>query len=70
MNNYEFMLCALRCASVRAKLLENEINSIGVALKGKMISPQVALDWATDIGARDLIGFIPEASPELKVVSQ
>ena len=55
-----FFLSALRSASLRAKMFEVEINSIGIALKAEMISVTTALQWIKDIGALGLIGYIPE----------
>lgn len=56
----EFMLSTLRVASFRAKMMEAEINSIGVALKGGMISPAQAVKWIKDVGLLDWVGVIPE----------
>ena len=56
----EFMLSTLRVASFRAKMMEAEINSIGVALKGGMISPVQAVKWIKDVGLLDWVGVIPE----------
>ena len=55
----EFLLSSLRAASLRAKLFEVEVNSIGFALKNGMISIPQALSWAKDIGALESLGFIP-----------
>jgi hypothetical protein len=54
----EFVLASLRCTSLRVKLIENEITTIGVALKGGLISPDAALEWAEEV-APGCIGFIP-----------
>ncbi len=62
----EFVLSSLRAASLRAKLLETEINSIGVALKGGIINSYTAMQWVKDAGALDLIGHIlPEETSEI-----
>ena len=57
----EFLLSALRAASLRAKMYEIEINSIGIALKAEMVSVSDALIWIKDIGALELVGLIPNA---------
>ena len=63
----EFVLSALRAACLRAKLFEIDVNSIGVALKGGMISVHEALEWAKDIGALESMGVIPaEISNRIK----
>lgn len=56
----DFLLAALRCGSLRAKMYENEINSIGVALKSDLIEVGTALVWLNDIGAMALVGYIPD----------
>jgi hypothetical protein len=47
----EYLLVAIRCARLRTQLLQNEIDQIGVALKARMVSPDVALCWLSEIGA-------------------
>ena len=62
----EFILAALRGASLRAKLLETEINSIGVALKGDIIDGYTAMQWVKDIGALEFMSHIlPEETAEI-----
>lgn len=56
----DFLLSALRAASLRAKMYEVEINSIGIALKGGMITVDQAVKWVKDIGAMELVGTIPD----------
>jgi hypothetical protein len=60
-SRHEYLLNAIRCASLRAKLLEIEINSVGVALKGNAISDEVAIEWLKDIGAISLCTYMPDA---------
>jgi hypothetical protein len=57
----DFMLSALRTASLRAKMMEVEINTVGIALKGNMISVGESVQWLRDIGALDFVGTIPDA---------
>jgi hypothetical protein len=57
----DFLLAALRAASLRAKMMEGEISSVGIALKGNMVTVGQAVKWLKDIGALDFIGMIPEA---------
>ena len=59
----EFMLAALRTASLRAKLYETEINSVGVALKGGLIDSYTAMQWIKDIGAIEFMGHFPPEEP-------
>jgi hypothetical protein len=56
----EFLLSALRAASLRAKLFDVELTSIGIALRENMVTPEQALKWIKDIGAMESIGMIPD----------
>jgi hypothetical protein len=56
----DFVLAALRCTSLRVKLIDNEITAIGTALRAGFISPDTALAWAEET-APGCVGFIPEA---------
>jgi hypothetical protein len=47
----EFLLAALRCGRLRALLLANEIDALGVALKSEMVPLSTAFEWLSDIGA-------------------
>jgi hypothetical protein len=57
----DFVLASLRCTCLRIKLIENEITAIGMALKGGLISPDLALEWAGEM-APGCIGFIPNTA--------
>jgi hypothetical protein len=57
----EFLLTALRAASVRAKLMDADITTIGVALKGNLIGCDTAVAWIRDSGLLGMVGAIPEA---------
>jgi hypothetical protein len=57
----DFVLASLRCTCFRIKLIENEITAIGTALKGGLISPDLALEWAEEM-APGCIGFIPNTA--------
>jgi hypothetical protein len=48
---YELVLVALRCARVRFQLMALECDEVGLALKYKMVSPEVAVGWLDEIGA-------------------
>jgi hypothetical protein len=50
----DFFLAALRCSYLRVKLIENEIASVGVALKDDLISPDAAVLWTDEIGLEEL----------------
>jgi hypothetical protein len=57
----DFVLASLRCTCLRIKLIENEITAIGTALRGGLISPDLALEWAEEM-APGCIGFIPNTA--------
>ena len=50
-----FVLAQLECAGLRSRLMTCEIDSIAVALNGNLITTDVAIAWANEIGALDPI---------------
>ena len=56
-----FLLAALRAASARCKMLDLDITTIGVALKGDLIGADTAVAWIRDSNLLWLVGAIPEA---------
>jgi hypothetical protein len=52
----EQLLAALRCASLRIKLLGCEVDEVGVSLKHGVITAAGALAWLRQI---DGLGFLP-----------
>ena len=55
----EFMLAALRVASARVKVMDNEINAVGIALRDNMICAEMAVKWVHDLGLMFLIEPVP-----------
>lgn len=51
----DYLLAELRCASLRARLLEADIDAVGQALKGRLITPEQALQHLEDIGIQRLV---------------
>ena len=45
------LTAALRCARTRIQLLLLECDEVGLALKYRMVSPEVAVGWMDEIGA-------------------
>jgi len=41
----DFMLAGLRAATLKAKLMENELTAIGVSLKHGRITPEGVMEW-------------------------
>ena len=60
MNRVDYLLAELRCASLRARLWQADIDAVGLALKGGLIEPEQALellndcDWLQLIEPRDI----------------
>jgi hypothetical protein len=55
----EYLMQVLRAATARAKLISNQLNTIGVALRQKAVTVEDALQWAHDEGIIDLLQFGP-----------
>jgi hypothetical protein len=60
-----FALAAIRSSCLRIKLIENELHSVGVALKSGFITPEDALDWAEEV-APGCVGYVPPAMARAK----
>jgi hypothetical protein len=56
-NNY--VLQELRCAALRARLWQSDIEAVGLALKAGLIDPKQAIDMLSDCDALHLIE-VPE----------
>ena len=56
----EWLLAKLRSASLQAKMMDAELTSIGVALKGGMISAESAVSWIREQGLLWFITPMPE----------
>ena len=59
----EYLLAELRCAALRARLLQADVEAVGLALKGGLISPDQALELLADVDALRIIGTPPESTP-------
>jgi hypothetical protein len=46
----EYLIASLRCAKLRISLLGNELDTIGVALKYQVITPDAAIAAINDLG--------------------
>ena len=49
----EFLLVCLRAASLRARLIATELDSVGVALRHNFVSHDGALKWLHDLNLLD-----------------
>jgi hypothetical protein len=59
----DLMLSALRVASAQARLVANQIDTIGASLRQKAITCKSALEWAEQEGILHWVKFGPEARP-------
>ena len=55
-NHVPYLLAELRCASLRVQLLQADIDAVGLALKGGLITPDQALELLHDCDALRLVG--------------
>lgn len=56
----DYLLAELRCAALRARLWQSDIEAIGLALKAGLISPEKAIELVDESGALHLLGTIRE----------
>jgi hypothetical protein len=54
-----YVLAVLRCAQLRARLAQLDIETAGIALRADMISPEAALDWLYQGEALDYLDEPP-----------
>jgi hypothetical protein len=55
----EYLLAVLRAATARSKLISNQLDTIGIALRQRAVSVADAMVWAKDDGILDLLDFGP-----------
>jgi len=55
MPDAEYLLSALRAATLRARLAQVELETIGIAVRGKMLSPADAVAWLESLDAIDYL---------------
>jgi hypothetical protein len=53
----EYVLAEFRCAAIKARLAEFEIQSVGLALKYRLISPEQAVTLFWDSEAIRFLGL-------------
>jgi hypothetical protein len=58
----EFLIASIRTAVLRAKLNANELMTVGIALKNKIITAQDAVAWLADLGLIECV--IPDKATE------
>jgi hypothetical protein len=57
----QYLLQELRCASLRARLWQADIDAVGLALKGGLVTPEQALELLADCDCLHLIA--PQPAP-------
>lgn len=55
----QYLLAELRCASLRLQLEQSDIDAIGLALKGGLITPDQAVALLHDCEVLRLVGSEP-----------
>jgi hypothetical protein len=55
----EYLMQVLRAATARAKLVSNQLDTIGVALRQRAVTVEDAMRWAAEEGILDLLVFGP-----------
>ena len=55
MSRIEYLLAELRCASLRARLQQVDIDAVGMALKAGLVEPDQALELLADCDCLQLI---------------
>jgi hypothetical protein len=53
----DYLLAEFRCAVLRAKLWQHDIEAVGIALRGQLITPEQALELLQDCDALHLVGI-------------
>jgi len=57
MTRREYLLAELRCASLRARLRQADIDAVGMALGAGLIEPEQALELLDDCDCLTLVGI-------------
>jgi hypothetical protein len=55
-DHFDYLLAELRCAVLRARLVQADLEAIGIALKVGLISPEQALEHLDDCDLLRLVG--------------
>jgi len=55
MSRIEYLLAELRCASLRARLQQADIDAVAMALKAGLVEPDQALELLADCDCLQLI---------------
>jgi hypothetical protein len=58
-----YLLAELRCAAIRARLQQHDIEAVGLALKSGLIDPEQPLGLLADCDCLCLVGVREELAP-------
>jgi hypothetical protein len=59
-NYLDYLLAELRCAVLRARLAQSDLEAIGIALKSSLISPEQALALCDEADCLRFVGTAPD----------
>ena len=62
LNYTEYLLAEMRCAALRARIVAHDIDAIGVALKGGLVTADQAVDLLTECDAIRLVMPTPPSA--------
>jgi hypothetical protein len=60
MSRVDYLVAELRCAALRARLWQADIEAVGMALKAGLVEPEQALELLADCDALHLVGIVRE----------
>jgi hypothetical protein len=60
MNFCDYLLAELRCAALRARMLQADLEAIGIALNNGLVTPDQALALLHDVDALRYVGTPPD----------
>jgi hypothetical protein len=64
MTRRDYLLAELRCAALRARLWQADIDAVGLALKSGLIEPEQALELLADCDCLQLISPKDESAKD------
>jgi hypothetical protein len=56
---HEYLLAEIRCAALRARILQSDREAVGIALMGGLVTPDQALELLHDVDALRVVGTPP-----------
>jgi hypothetical protein len=63
MSRADYLICELRCAALRARLWQADIEAIGMALKAGLVTPDEAVELLDECDCLKLVGAVREEAP-------